>query len=332
MVLAGRILCAVTALVFLAILLRKLIPFLRPLPEWVTKYLVLLSATGAAFFGTFFLTSPWLFYRLDFVRQILARNSIVEAYKPFGLWNWLDQLLWTGWYVGYASAVLALAGLAWLVVAAARRDWQKINLAYIPVWGFGIIFVTLLVLKVNRATVLYGMPITPLLALLAAYFVWRLTPYLARLLRLNAVGVGAFLAAAVVLTAAAEGVPKVMTYRMLVTDITPDNRRLGNWLTACLPPETGILGASYSYVPPRFQNFVGGDGQLYFDRIHPSVVIVNHTVKSEVENGPQPPTDPTSIDRAKLFRLLDTWKTGPAFGLLQVYLRPDVKLSSACSG
>jgi hypothetical protein len=331
LVFAGRAVCALLALLFLTVLMRKVVSFGRPLPERAWKYLTLVSATGAAFFGTFFLTSPWLFYRLDFVREIYVRSTIVESYPSFGFANWMRRLFWDGIYVSEIAAIMAISALGWLAVALVQKDWRKTHLAFIPVWGFGIIFVTMLVMKVNRATILYALPITPLLALLAAYFLWRISPIIARRLKVASTWVAAVLAFLVVVASAVETIPRVMAYPMLVTDITPDNRRLGDWLTACLPQETGNLGASYSYFPPRFQKFVGGDGQLYFDRIHPSVVILNRTIRTEVEAGPQPPSNPESIDRTKLYRLLDSWKTGPSFGVLQIYLRPDLKLSPACS-
>lgn len=328
--LAARAVSALIALLFLMVPLSGLLSLGRPLPERLTKVLTLVCAVAGAFWLTFFASSPWLLHRLAFVRSILARNSIVEDYPSFGLLRWLRRLFWDGTYVSEVTAVLAIGALIWLAVSAARMDWRRVNRAYIPVWGFGVIFVTLLVLKVNRATILYGMPITPLLALLAAYFLWRLVPILAARLKLDSTRLGAALSALVIVASAIETVPRVMAYPLLVTELTPDNRQLGRWLSACLPPETAIVGASYSYVPPEFQNFVGGDGMLYFDRVHPSAVVLNNRVRADVEAGPQPPTDLTSIDRMKLYRHLESWKVGPTFGELQVYLRPDARLNPSC--
>jgi hypothetical protein len=328
-----RIVCVLAALALLVPVATRALRIRIEVPDRVTKEAVVISAVAGAFWLAFFISSPWLLYRLDFVRQIFIRNGLMQNADRFG-WRWLPELFWSGTYVGYCAAILALGGLFWLGVSVCRNDWKPVNRAFLPVWGFMGIFVWLLVAKVNRATVLYGLPIIPLLALLAAYAVWKAASFLAKRFRSRSAVVTAALGIILLAEQVWESGAKLMAYPNLVTQITPENRRLSTWLLKCVPATNRVLAGSYSYIPPDFATVEMGDGFLYFAQINPSVVVLNMKTRFETERDTQTyPGGGIDPDRAKLYRLLDDreqWSAGPLFGVFRVYLRRGLEPSSGC--
>ena len=300
-------------------------------PDRLLRYAYIAGATFGSFMLAFFLTSPWLFYRLPFIREILIRDSLVGDFQPFGL-KWLEELFESGTYVGHIPAAMAAAGMVWLVIDLLKGDRRQPNLALAGVLGFIVIFLTLLVVKVNRATVLYGLPIIPPLALFAAYYVVQLVAAISARPNPRSAAIGITAVLLMLLPDVWVGGARLMARPNLVTTVTPENQQLSNWLLRCLPPKTAILAGSYSYVPADFPDVVMGDGYMYYARQYPPVVIVNLKTRADTEEAAKAGPAHRDPDRFHLYALLagPDWRPAARFGQFQIYRRENIPLNPAC--
>jgi len=205
------------------------------------------------------------------------------------------------------------------------------------VLGFALIFLALLVTKINRATVIYGLPLIPCLVLLAAYALHELRDLLARKVGKNqAAAAVALLAVLLVAAQAWQGMGILKKYDHLVVALTPANQQLGEWYTRCAPPQARILSASYTYVPPMFKSLLIGESYSYFVRAAPDIVTINlllesDTARDEAAAARLPGHVPS--DQARFYSEIarpGTWVAGPQFGQNRVYVKAGYALNPAC--
>jgi hypothetical protein len=230
-----------------------------------------------------------------------------------------------------------VAGVALLAVALARRGLRGAALPLLFVFGFALIFLTLLVTRINRATVLYALPLVPCLVLLAAYGLHELRKLFARKVGESRAAAGVALLAVLLVAAQAwQGVKLLSKYDNLVVALTPANKQLGEWYTRCVPPQARIFTASYTYVPPVFKHAVMGEDYSYYVQAAPDVATINLedaavTARDEAAAARQPGYVPS--ERARFYSEIarpGAWVPGPLFGHNRVYVKAGYALNSAC--
>ena len=293
-----------------------------------------LIAIVIIFFAVFTVTSPWVAYRLQFIAVLYERNATLNVGDPFGF-QWLPYLFgYLGHdanYIGRETGVLTILGSALLLIALCRRNFRGAYLPFMFVLGFVVIFVTLMITRVNRVTVLYALPVVPPFALLAAFGLSGIRHLLTRWLgERRAMASTAALAALLIVTQIWQGANALLKYPNLVVALEPHNQMLGEWLLRCVPPNTKILAASYSYVPPRFERAIMAEGYDAFKGFNPELVIINLNIVAEaakaLEKTTANPNYETS-DRSHFHEIImrsGMWRMGPSFGRLQVYVIPQL--------
>jgi len=332
--LAGAALCLAVALAY------ALAPGFAGFKQaFAARALILLGSAGA-FIAGFVASSPWLLWRLQFVRELYARDGMVGAGERLGF-TWLKMLFGVAgqeqMYVAHAVGVLAVAGVALMAMALALRRWRGTALAMSFVLGFALIFLALLMTKINRAAVLYALPLVPCLVLLAAYGLHELRRLAGRRVGESRAAAGiALLAVILVIAQAWQGIGILKGYSNLVVALTPANRQLGEWYTRCAPPQARILSASYTYVPPMFRNLIIGEDYSYFVRAAPDIATVNiedaaATAREEAAAANAPGYAPS--ERARFYNEIarpGAWVAGPQFGHNRVYVKAGYTLNPAC--
>jgi hypothetical protein len=331
---AAAALCLVVALAY------ALIPGLAALKRAFAARMLILLGTGAAFVAGFAASSPWLLWHLQFLRSLYSRNSMTGVGGHFGF-KWLEMLFGLAgheqMYVAYAVGAASIFGLALLALALARRGLRGAVLPLLFVLGFALIFLGLLVTKINRATVLYALPLVPCLVLFAAYGLHELRTSLARRLgERRAAASVALLAALLMVMQAWQGLAILKGYDNLVVALTPANRQLGEWYVRCAPPQARIFSASYTYVPPALANAMIGEDYSYYLRAAPDIVTVNvedmaATAREEAAAAGQPGYVPS--ERARFYSEIGrpgAWMAGPQFGRNRVYVKAGYALNPAC--
>jgi hypothetical protein len=336
-----RIACLATAALCLVVaLLYALVPGFAALKRAFAARTLILLGTGAAFVAGFAASSPWLLWHLQFLRSLYSRNSMTGVGGHFGF-KWLEMLFGVAgneqMYVAYAVGAASMLGLVLLAFALARRGLRGAVLPLLFVLGFALIFLALLVTKINRATVLYALPLVPCLVLFAAYGLHELRTSLTRRIgeRRAAAGV-ALLATLLVALQAWQGLGILKGYDNLVVALTPANRQLGDWYVRCAPPQARIFSASYTYVPPALVNTMIGEDYSYFVRAAPEIVTVNledmaATAREEGAAAGQPAY--ALSERARFYGEIarpGAWMPGPRFGRNQVYVKAGYALNPAC--
>jgi 4-amino-4-deoxy-L-arabinose transferase-like glycosyltransferase len=332
--LAGAFLCLAVALAY------ALVPGFAGFKQaFAARALILLGSAGA-FIAGFVASSPWLLWRLQFVRELYARDGMVGAGERLGF-TWLKMLFGVAgqeqMYVAHAVGVLAVAGVALMAVALALRRWRGTALAMSFVLGFALIFLALLMTKINRAAVLYALPLVPCLVLLAAYGLHELRRLAGPRVGESRAAAGiALLAVILVIAQAWQGIGILKGYGNLVVALTPANRQLGEWYTRCAPPQARILSASYTYVPPMFSNLIIGEDYSYFVRAAPDIATVNiedaaATAREEAAAANAPGYTPS--ERVRFYNEIarpGAWVPGPLFGHNRVYVKAGYALNSVC--
>lgn len=295
------------------------------------KSFILVSAP-VVFFGVFFLSSPWMLYGFPFVREIFLRNGYVTDADRFGS-AWFSYLFADAMYVGPVIGVVAGVGALLLVYQIVRHGHRGRLFPLNGVLIFTAIFLLLLIVKVNRATVLYGLPMVPLAALLAAVALHEAV----RLVfgKTSANILVATVVAGVVLLASQiwYGSARLIAYPNLVTQLSPDNARLSAWIERCVPATAPVLTGSYGYVPPKITSYVMGDGLFYYNEVYPDVVIVNSSVRADTEQAAMKNPAARDKDRFALYDLLRDaarWSPGPDFGIFQAYVKRGGRVNPGC--
>lgn len=324
----GRVLCALIAVAVLAVAGLRAASFSFAKYDTAIRRLFILAMTGIAFAAGFFATSPWMAWRFPFVRNIYLRNDLVALGGTFG-WRWFDFLLSDATYAAHLTAAMALVGAALVLFALLRRDFRKPVTATAIILAFALIFLYLLVAKINRATVIYGLPLIPLIALLAAFALHEIARLAAPRWR---VAGAAVLAVIVAVPQIAQGWAMMKTYPNLVTALSPDNQALSAWFLRCIPRNARILTASYSYVPPEFPNSLTAEGTFYYGQVHPNVVTVNLQVMGETlaaaKTGPVRP-EMGQLQYYDMLMHAPEWKQGPTIGRFRIYVKPG-EIRSPC--
>jgi hypothetical protein len=332
--LAGAVLCLALALAY------ALVPGFAALKQALAARALILLGSAVAFIAGFAASSPWLLWRLPFLRELYSRNSMVGAGEHFGF-EWLQMLFGLGrheqMYVAYAVGAFSVAGVALMTVALARRGWRGTTPPLSFVLGFALIFLALLVIKINRATVLYALPLVPCLVLFAAYGLHELRKLFARRVgESRAAAAIALLAVLLVAAQAWQGVRILKKYDNLVVALTPANKQLGEWYARCVPPQARVFTASYTYVPPMFKDLVVGESYSYFVRAAPDIVTVSlefeaATARDEAAAAALPGYVPS--DQARFYSEMArprAWVPGPQFGQHRVYVKAGYMLNPAC--
>jgi 4-amino-4-deoxy-L-arabinose transferase-like glycosyltransferase len=330
---AGRLGCVLASVLCLAFAAFYVLAFDFTRLRAPLKRVLILAATAMAFLGAFALTSPWLVYHLQFVGQIYLRSAIAGGGQHVGL-RWLAILF--GYFgndplfVSYATGGLSLVGVGILLVALARRDLRMRHLPWLFVLAFAAIFLGLLVAKINFMTTLYLLPLVPALVLLAAFALHEIGRVLPRWLEgRRAVLATAVLAGLFLLAQIGDGGAQLLQYPLLVKELSPQNRQLGDWLVRCVPADTSLLAAAYSYAPPQIRNVVvsmGGD-YVYYKIANPDVVTIDrqeaaNTIRDEEKTANAPGHVPSGPGRYyQMILKSGAWRPGPVFGPFQVYVK-----------
>ena len=286
------------------------------------------------FFAVFVVTSPWSVYHLQFLRVLRARSGIVNTGDWFGF-QWLPYLLgYAGHdssFVGRGTAVLTVLGATLLIIALCRRNFRGAYLPFMFVLGFVVIFTALLITRVNRVTVLYALPVVPPFALLAAFGLSEVRHLIMRWYGESCAGAAAAALAALLIAAQIwHGATTVLKYPHLVVALEPHNQMLSDWLLRCAPPDTRILAASYTYVPPRFEHATMADGYDNFNSFKPELVIINLKLVAEVAKASEKSSvdlDYETSDRKRFHDIVlrsGEWRPGPGFAHIQVFVTPQL--------
>lgn len=263
---------------------------------------------GAVFAIIFVVTSPFEVKEWHFISAISERNTIWTNETAIGL-GWF-LFLAQPIYVGPLVLPLAIIGAAATIIGWRNRGtWP-----FLFVIGFAVIFITILITRVNRTTILYGLPIVPIFILLASYGLsiikrqfaqWRVE--IAAIVLMIVVGVSQIV----------DGYWRMLQYSNMVTKLNPSNEALGDWLTQCVPPSTSIMIGSYGYVPPQFTKVVMSDGYDIMMRDNSEIVILSTQIINELTN--KQPISYMETDRMRLHSVVKTWNKGPDFEKFQVF-------------
>ena len=340
---AGRLACYMGSAVCFAVAIAYALEF--DFNRWrnFVKKILIFSATVMAFVMAFAVTSPWLLYRMQFLRQLYLRSAIAGGGDWFGF-RWIEMLFgYAGYeqlFINYGIGAMAIIGAAFILSAAARRYLRFRQLPFLFVLVFSGIFLGLLVAKINFVSTLYLLPLIPHLALLAAFSLHEMRMVLMRWLAPSRASIAIFgLAVLLVFAQIGQGGAQLLQYPMLVTSMTSQNRMLGDWLIRCVPPRTRMLAAAYSYAPPSIENVVvsmGGD-YGYYEIANPDVVTIDlkdaaGVLGIEKQNADTPGHTPSSA--ARYYQMIlgsGAWRAGPVFGPFQVYVKAQgTVLNPAC--
>ena len=326
---AGRAGCLLTSALCFAAMAAFVTGFdFARIRQSLAKAFILFGA-ALSFAGAFALTSPWLLYHLRFLPSIYFRSHYANEGAWYGV-GWLQMIFGLGQpypqnFVAYPIGVMSVLGAALLLIALIRRDFRNANLAFLLVLGFAATFILFLVMRVNFVTSLYPMPAVPPLILLATYALHQICNRLPRWLGENRAQIGATVLTLVLLaTQIWQGGSLLLRYEFLVKDLTPGNKMLGEWLMRCVPPDSRVLAAAYSYIPPSITKMTvnWGPDYHYLVSTDPQIVTVNADDEAIAAKSAAP------SDLNRFYQAISNphdWRPGPAFAPYRVY----VKASSA---
>jgi hypothetical protein len=175
------------------------------------------------------------------------------------------------------------------------------------------------------------MPAVPPLVLLAAYALHHICNRLPGWLGESRAAIGA--AALTLLLLAAQiwqGGSLLLRYELLVKDLSPGNKMLGAWLTRCVPPDSRVLAAAYSYIPPDITQMTvnWGPDYHYLVSTNPQIVTVN------VDNAAIAATSDEASDLDRFYQAIANprdWRPGPTFTPYRVYVKASgTTIDPAC--
>lgn len=295
---------------------------------------IIFCCTALAFLGAFALTSPWLLYHLQFVPNLYQRTDIVGAGAWYGF-GWLRMIFGIGpqnppYFVNHAIGALSILGCALLLVAVGRRKVRAADLPFLFVFGFTVIFITLLIAKINFVTTLYVLPVVPALVLLAAFALHEIRGALPRWPDRRKAAIGAVtLTVAMAAFQVWQGGSQLLQYPLLVTALTPANQKLGDWLARCVPADARVLAAAYSYVPPNIATMAvnWGPDYRYLASNNPDMVTINlEDVALAAEDERKRAANPGYVPsgRSRYYDIIlhsGAWQPGPTFAPYRVYVK-----------
>ena len=300
--------------------------------------------TGLAFAVAFALSSPWLMYHLQFVPNLYQRSDILSAGTWYGF-RWLAMIFGLGrenptYFMVHAIGVMSVLGGVLLVIALLRRDLRGRHLPFLLALGFAAVYLVMLIVKVNFVTTLYPLPALPVLILLAAFALHEIRALLPRWLGGPGAAIaGLALSALLIADQVWDGAGQLLQYPLLVTAMSPANQKLGDWLARCVPSDTKILAAAYSYVPPNIAAMAvnWGPDYLYLVSNNPDMVTINlddvaSAAADERKLAARPGYVPSG--RGHYYDVIlrsGAWQPGPTFAPYRVYVKKaDPAVKPAC--
>jgi hypothetical protein len=166
------------------------------------------------------------------------------------------------------------------------------------------------------------LPAVPALVLLTALALHEITLLLPRWLDARKAALaGVALTGIFIMVQVVQGGGLLLQYPLLVTDLTPANRTLGDWLTRCVPAKAKTFATAYSYVPPKLTDITVDMAHDYdmFKRYDPKIVVLNldnaaETARDFKKAGAKPGTE--LLSAARYFDTIQhsrAWVPGPSF-------------------
>ena len=325
---AVRLVALLVGLLCLAAAAAFVAGFDLPRSKLLSRILILLSI-GLAFAGAFAIASPWLLYHFQFLPNLYTRSSVAGAGAWYGF-HWLNMIfgigaLYPSIFFNHAIGLLVIVGAVLLLAALGRRDFTGNHLPFLMALGFAIIFIGLLITKINFVTSLYPLQAVPALILVAAFGLYAVRRTLARRLDRNTTQwASGLLGLLLIISQVWQGGAQLLQYPMLVTSLTPANRALGDWLDHCAATDAHILAAGYAYVPPRFQNVTVGFGgaTAYFQHADPGITIIDlNDAAALAKSRKAAPAASASSDYYDAVMRSPQWRAGPIFAPYRVYVK-----------
>lgn len=306
----------------------------------IVMRLVLVLAILAIFGLTFVLTSPWSLAGLQFIPGVYMMGAYVNyghgVKAAWYGWRWLSVL---GGEQGIESTTAIFAALG---VTAIFMTWkaQHFRVGAAPLVfaaGWGLLYMTFMIVRINLVKPYYLLPIVPTAAFLAAVGISALRHWLCK-----RSGIAASRAAVTAAILACIGMQAAFTMPVLAQykkDYLPKNiarekLAMADWLSRCVPRQTRIMTAAYSYIPTEFANAWLNTDQGGYNRLvsfQPSVVILNtddiNFYSGSLENSATNLLGNTD-DKKRYFATVvhsPEWIAGPLFGIYRIYVTPHVR-------
>lgn len=261
-------------------------------PKIVTclkKVALSLTTFGLAFF----LTSPFSFYRLSFLKGVYFE----ARHTAFGHWFKANSvgLMWFSMLLSPQMLDIFILGLATisLILTAyktARNRWKSPILSPESLmWIWIIFYMSFLILRVNLYSMAYVLPVIPFLIILSTVPVSRAVEYASTQLPRKPMTV---LFVVIALIIAGVELPRSLSglYKYRRSIISREEKSVslqaGKWLAENYPASTRILFDYYSYVPPSFldvHDTWGGTIEI-LEELKPDIVIVNKSISDRFSN------------------------------------------------
>lgn len=288
--------------------------------------LLIYVGTALSFVLAFAITSPWLIATLSFLPTLYHRSIFTGMGAWFGF-NWLKMTFGIGpqypqHFIAHLLGVTCFVGAGLLLAAAVRGRLKLYHLPFLFVLTFAVIFLGMLVTRINFVTSLYPLPAVPALVLLTALALHEITRLLPRWLDARKAALaGLALTGVFILVQVVQGGALLLQYPLLVTELTPANQKLGAWLIRCVPAKTRTFATAYSYAPPQLTDITVDMAHDYdmFKRYDPKVVVLNLDNAAETAGDMKKAGAKPGAELSSAARYFDTiehsgaWAPGPAF-------------------
>jgi 4-amino-4-deoxy-L-arabinose transferase-like glycosyltransferase len=244
---------------------------------------------SVATFGTvFFLTSPFSFFRLNFLKGIYCESKLM----PFGHWfkasnngmQWFHVLL-SPELIGKAIFGLAFLGMSLIIFDVSRKGWRQLLSPAGVIWMWVIFYFGFLFFRINMRFAHYLLPIIPFLIILSTQSISKIIEFAKSKLSKKL----SFLFILVILSSVAaielpKSVSQILRYRQSTINRVQKSTavKAGLWLAKHFPKSTRIVYDHYCYVPPIFPDAHatwGGTIEM-LKKIKPNIVVVNKKISS----------------------------------------------------
>jgi 4-amino-4-deoxy-L-arabinose transferase-like glycosyltransferase len=300
-----------------------------PWRRLIQRLLVIVSVP-AVFLVIFALTSPWALYRLRFYASAYSMSALVNyglgvKAKWYG-WHWIS-LLAGGWVVGPVTVALVGLGVAAVVIHWKRQRWRLHPLLLPAIWV--LFYISFMMVRINHVQYYYLLPGLPAVAVMAGVGVSALSGWLAPRLGARTGVAAAVIAALCLIAQAAFTVPVLLSHWNPPNRMDPAKTAMAGWLMRCVPHQSRIMTAAYSYVPLDFPNAQlntnqGGYGLLV--AYHPDIVVLDRAdikfYEGSLANSSTNVTGNTD-DTLRYFQAVahsPEWRAGPSFGTYTVFV------------
>ena len=290
----------------------------------------MIVSVPVVFLASFALTSPWDVYRLRFYAAVYSMGKLVN----YGLgvkarwygWHWVSMLA-SGWAVGPVAVALAGLGVAVVMLRWRHQHWRLHPLMMPAIWA--LFYVLFLVARINHVQYYYLLPGLPAVAVMAGVGLSGIRAWPAPRLGARATAAVGVIA---VLCLIAEA---IFTVPILLAQWTPPNRMdpaktaMADWLLRCVPHQSRIMTAAYSYIPTDFPDAQLNTNQGGFDRFvefHPDIVVLDRADIKFYEGSladSSPNVTGNTDDTLRYFQAVahsSQWRAGPRFGTYTVFM------------